>query len=418
MQNDRSARRAYGSGSLYERDGVWYAKWRIDGRQVKRKVGPRRSRGGSDGLTRAQAEARLRELMAAVQAEDVRPAPGAAKRPGDMVVADLGEAFIEHARDHRGLKSTTLTDYRMHVRVHLEPYFGDLPIRLLDARRIEAFAKHLRDKKGGGRRGGQPLSPKSIRNYLGTLSALLNFAVKKKWLRASPMSAVDLPSMTEDAPLKELTFLEPDEVARLAARARPGDYFALDSALYVVAAYTGLRQGELRGLRWENVDFARSTIHVLENVTRGRRSSPKGKRRRSVPLAPSAARVLSALHETTPWRALEDAVFACPSTGQPMARAGLMARYREALVAAGLAVTFSFHDLRHTFGTTMARQGVPVGTIQAWMGHADLATTQLYMHYAPAGRDAAIIEAAFGSGTNPGTKMSATNTNEMDSAAA
>jgi integrase len=74
-------------------------------------------------------------------------------------------------------------------------------------------------------------------------------------------------------------------------------------------------------------------------------------------------------------------------------------------VAAGLSPTFSFHDLRHTFGTTMARQGVPVGTIQAWMGHADLTTTQLYMHYAPADRDAAIIDAAFGLATNLDTNL-------------
>jgi integrase len=120
----------------------------------------------------------------------------------------------------------------------------------------------------------------------------------------------------------------------------------------------------------------------LENVTRGRRSSPKGKRRRSVPLAPTPAKALLSLRAASQWTASEEAVFACPSTGQPMARAGLMRRYREALVAAKLSPSFSFHDLRHTFRTTMARQGVPVGTIQAWMGHADLATTQLYMHYA------------------------------------
>ena len=78
-----------------------------------------------------------------------------------------------------------------------------------------------------------------------------------------------------------------------------------------------------------------------------------------------------------------------------------MERYRKALIAADLAPSFGFHDLRHTFGTTMARQGVPLGTIQAWMGHADLATTQLYMHYAPAAHDAAMIDAAFaGTPTN------------------
>jgi len=103
-----------------------------------------------------------------------------------------------------------------------------------------------------------------------------------------------------------------------------------------------------------------------------------------------------------------------------MARAGLMDRYRDALEAAGLSRSFSFHDLRHTFGTTMARRGVPVGTIQAWMGHADLATTQLYMHYAPADEDAALIDAAFG-GTNSSTNLSvatstATNSDQREAA--
>jgi integrase len=86
-----------------------------------------------------------------------------------------------------------------------------------------------------------------------------------------------------------------------------------------------------------------------------------------------------------------------------------MDRYREALAAASLPRHFSFHDLRHTFGTTMARAGAPVGTIQEWMGHADLATTQIYMHYAPRSTDAALIDAAFVAqpGTNPGTNLRA-----------
>lgn len=56
-----------------------------------------------------------------------------------------------------------------------------------------------------------------------------------------------------------------------------------------------------------------------------------------------------------------------------------------------------------SFGTTMARAGVPVGTIQAWMGHADLSTTQLYMHYAPAQHDAARSDAAFGPAADLGS---------------
>jgi integrase len=100
-----------------------------------------------------------------------------------------------------------------------------------------------------------------------------------------------------------------------------------------------------------------------------------------------------------------------------MARAGLMARYREPLVAASLPETFSFHDLRHTFGTTMARAGVEVGTIQAWLGHA---ATQLYMHYAPQARDAERIAAAFAvePGTKSGTNLRLASRTESTSQAA
>lgn len=410
MQQQRT-RRAYGSGSLRDVDGTWFGWWRVDGRQVKRKVGPVRTRSRADGMTKAQAEQRLRELMAEVKAEDVGRAPTDRRRPGAYTVAELADIYIEHARTHRGLKEgTTLTDYSSAVRVHLAPFFGDTPIQRIDAERIEALARHLRTKRGQGRRGGQPLSPKSVANYLGILSTLLNFAVRRKWLPASPMAAVDLPAHkvvgTSDAPIAELTFLEPHEVRRLADAAGQGEYHALDRALYLMAAYTGLRQGELRGLRWAHVDFGTSTVHVLEGITRGKRSSPKGKRRRSVPLAPTAAQALLELRAASPWTAADAPVFATPSTGQPMARTPLMRRYREALVRAGIPATFSFHDLRHTFGTTMARAGQPVGTIQAWMGHADLATTQLYMHYAPKAHDAALIDAAFGAqpGNNPGNK--------------
>jgi len=254
------------------------------------------------------------------------------------------------------------------VRVHLGPFFGDMPIAQLDAKRIEAYDKHLHTKKGQGRRGGKPLAHKTIRNQLGALAVLLNFAVRKKWLSSSPMNAVDLAREGADDPLDKLSFLEPHEVASLVANSVEGSYHHLDRALYTVAAYTGLRQGELRGLNWEHIDFDRAIVHVIENVTHVHRSSPKGKRRRAVPLAPTAAQGLLDLREVSLWTAPEQPVFACPSTGRPMAVTGLMGRYRKALIAAELPPEFSFHDLRHTFGTTMARAGVPVGTIQAWMG--------------------------------------------------
>jgi integrase len=410
MHTQRSARRSYGSGSLTERSGSWYGAWRVgpERRLVSRKIGPVRTRSKADGLTKAQAEARLRELMAEVRPEDVIRRDDDRRRPGHFNIAELTAFYIEHAREHRGLKNgTTLTDYASIERNHLTPFFGGRSIQRIDGALIERFTKHLRTKDAGGRRGGEGkrLSPKSVANYLGFLSTVLNFAVRKKWLAASPMTAVDLPAHKViehgDRPIAELNFLEPHEVDQLVGATLPGDYYLLDRALYLLAARTGLRQGELRGLRWSHIDFDGSTVHVLEGVTRGNRSSPKGKRRRSVPLAPSAAEALRALRSASNWTAPHDPVFATPSTGNPMARTSLMERYRVALAAAGLPEGFDFHDLRHTFGTTLARAGQDVRTIQAWMGHADLATTQLYMHYAPKADDAASIDAAFAAPNNP-----------------
>lgn len=68
---------------------------------------------------------------------------------------------------------------------------------------------------------------------------------------------------------------------------------------------------------------------------------------------------------------------------------------RLSLKAAGLPETHRFHDLRHTFGTRMAAAGVPLRTVQEWMGHRDLATTQIYADYAPSEREAEWIAAAF-----------------------
>ena len=70
-------------------------------------------------------------------------------------------------------------------------------------------------------------------------------------------------------------------------------------------------------------------------------------------------------------------------------------RFRRTLKAAGLDESHRFHDLRHTFGTRMAAAGVPLRTLQEWLGHRDLATTQIYADYSPSPREAEMIAAAF-----------------------
>jgi site-specific recombinase XerD len=97
-------------------------------------------------------------------------------------------------------------------------------------------------------------------------------------------------------------------------------------------------------------------------------------------------------------------MLACQPTRRQRGGGGL----RAALKAAGLDETFGFHSLRHSYGTALAAQGVPMRTLQEWMGHKDVQTTQRYADYCPNPGERTVVEAAFARGTNPSTNLRTT----------
>src|SRR3954451_18263496 len=116
-----ASRRSYGSGSLTVRaDSAgresWYGLWHSNGRRVKRRGGLKRAEGSRDGLTRAQAEAELRRLMAEVQAT---PTVG-----HSLTVGEAGERYQRHLQ-RAGRKRSTIAAVESALRVQLEPFFGD-----------------------------------------------------------------------------------------------------------------------------------------------------------------------------------------------------------------------------------------------------------------------------------------------------
>jgi integrase len=166
-----------------------------------------------------------------------------------------------------------------------------------------------------------------------------------------------------------------------------------------VAAMTGLRQGELVALRWRDVDWPAARLRVRQNHVLGEFGTPKSRRStRSVPMADPVGAALDELFKASPAQGDDDLVFADPVTGGPLSKRMILQRFRKALEAAHLDETHRFHDLRHTFGTRMAAAGVPMRTLQEWMGHRDIATTQRYADYAPSAHEAAYVAAAVGSG--------------------
>ncbi len=157
-------------------------------------------------------------------------------------------------------------------------------------------------------------------------------------------------------------------------------------------------------LRWRDIDWSAGVVRVRRNYTRGEWGTPKSRRSsRAVPLADRVAVELERHFQRSAYRGEDQLVFCHPHTGNPYDASKLRERFYEAMRAAGMGERcgreggITFHSLRHTFGTRMASVGVPMRTLQEWMGHRDFTTTLVYADFAPdpAG-GAAFVERAFG----------------------
>jgi integrase len=176
----------------------------------------------------------------------------------------------------------------------------------------------------------------------------------------------------------------------------PGPFQHIDRAFYIVAAQTGLRHGELVALRWRDVDWTAMRIRVRRNYVRGEFGTPKTRRStRAVPMSAEVGAALERLFQQSRFQDDDDLAFASPNDGGPLSTTANGRRFRKAVAVARLDTTLTIHCLRHTFGTRMAAVGVPMRTLQEWMGHRDIATTQRYADYAPSRDEAEFVARAF-----------------------
>lgn len=368
--------RAYGSGALYVKHRAWYGRWATsDGGRANRKLGLVRVPGTDDGLTRKDAEQRLREVMDEVQHVS----------SPSRTVADAGDRLLEHLEALGRSKSHRET-VESHLRVHINPAIGRVAVDRLDEEAITRLAATMR-------RAGK--APKTIRNVLSTLHSVLDLAVRRHWCAANACRFIDAPQAAEDI---DIRYLNQAELEKIVHEGVPDDAWGkLERALYLSAAMTGLRQAELIGLRWRDIDWLAQRIRVRQTYVRGEFKPPKSKRgKRGVPLAMRVARELEAYFKASAFQGDDDLVFANPHTGGPLDRTKVRKRFQAACRRAGVRVV-RFHDLRHTFGTHVAASGeVSLRTLQEWMGHRDAKTTLIYADYLPDPHEAAIVASAFG----------------------
>lgn len=376
MQAQRN-RRTHGSGGLVVKGGTYYGKWRVDGRQVMRRLGPMRSPGTREGLTKVQAEARLRSAM------DETSIPPSTER---LTVQDAAQRLLGHL-EAMGRKPSTLRAYRSKLEAQIKPRLGSRTLAKIGREDIEAFRDAcLRDG----------LSPKYVANALGFLHSIFEFGVRRGWASANPCRYVDAPrSLDAETAIR---FLDASEVEGLLQAVPNGSYGRVQRVLYLAAVMTGMRQGELLALRWQDVDWSAQRVRVNRNYVNGQYGTPKSRRGRSVPLADRLGGELDRLYQGAAFQADDDLVFGNPHTGRPMNGHTLTRTFQSALKVAGVRQV-RFHDLRHTFGTRMAAAGVPMRTLQEWMGHRDFRTTLIYADYAPGAHEVELVNGAFASET-------------------
>ncbi len=354
------------------RGPVWYAKYRLpDGRQVQKKLGPAwtgRGRPANGHFTKRTAEDWLGSVLDQARRGSL---PGMVQT--GVTFADAAAEWLRYIEHDRGRKPSTVSGYRSIVGSELLPRFGELAIESITSSMIESWQASMSQAA-------------STRTKALVLMHGIFQRARKVWaLPANPVADVEKPPVTRSG---DLQVFSPEEVWAL-VRAAGSE---ADGALYLTAAFTGLRMGELLALRWRDVDFAGSAVRVRASYYAGNLTTPKSGKVRAVPLAPDVASALAQLGQRRDWVGDDDLVFA-GEAGSYLDGSALRRRYKAALAAGGLR-PLRFHDMRHTFGTRMITKA-DIRRVQEWMGHADIQTTMRYLHYAPRAEDAALVAEAF-----------------------
>lgn len=343
------------SGPVYTVMFRWPA-----GRQVKRTIGPawnRRGHAPEGHFDAACAHDRAREIVR----EHV------AATHSTLTFRQLAGNYLHWLEHVRGAKPSTLQDHRFTLadpqdgkNGRVMAALGDRPAAEITTREIAALLDALADSG---------VTSRTVNQRRATLLAIFNYGRKHAGLRDNPVEGTDKRREPQRAPLDTYTAVEVEALA--CAMEDPQD-----AELVRVAAYTGLRLGELRALRWH--DVGHGVLTVSRALSAGVESGTKGGRVRHVPLVSQAAAALDRLRGRGDFTAPDELVF-CNWLGRPIDSSALRRRFKHARDSAGLR-PLRLHDLRHTYGSLLAAAGILVTDIQQAMGHADLQTTARYLH--------------------------------------
>ncbi len=323
---------------LFKRGSVWWMSFTYQGKQYRR-------------TTETDDKNLAKRIYDKVKGE-IAEGKWFEKLPGED--RTFKEMMEEYMAKHSKVKKASSERDRASI-LHLSPFFGEM--RLVDIRPVSINEyKALRRVEGA--------SPATINREVALAKHAFNLAVKEwEWISENPVLKV---SMEKEPPSRDrwLTF----EEERILLAASP-EWL---KEIIVFAVETGCRRGEILYLEWKDVDTFKKAVTVFGKKTG---------ERRTIPLSEKALEVLKAREvvRTNVRAIIGDLVFTYPAGRQVNFRT-LRSAFEDALKKAGIQ-NFRFHDLRHTFATRLAQNGVDPYTIQKLMGHTSFTTTQRYAHH-------------------------------------
>jgi integrase len=348
LKGDSMARRRYQKGSLVRRGDVWYGRWWEDffGPEGRcRKYVCERLGTIEDFATKKLAHRELEQRIARVNSPLYR---------GVSTILFSQFAVSWQERILPQMKPSTAINYRTIIRKHLSPWLGNLQLSQICPELVQDFVVKL------------PASPKTVRNVVNCLRSMWNTAESWGYVHYDPFRGMRLPQIV----ITERPYFTLEEVREILAAA-PEPY----RTFYWLAAETGLRAGELCGLRW--CDIGTTELRVRQTVWRGKIQTPKSAAAsRPVALSPHLAAMLSLKRETDS----NQLVFRTKN-GTPWSADLLVKRNLHKLCVKLRIAPRGLHAFRHGQGTLLDQMNVPVKVRQQRLGHTSAELTlNTYTH--------------------------------------
>ncbi|MFC4596869.1 tyrosine-type recombinase/integrase [Cohnella hongkongensis] len=276
------------------------------------------------------------------------------------------------------LRDATLKTYKLNIKKHIKPYFLNQEIGKITTQMIEKFYVHLSKSSG--------LSERSIQDIHKIVKSSFKTAVKRKYISYSPAAEAEAPKV----PRKEMTVWNLDETVRFLKKCAKNDLHIA----FLLALTTGMRQSEILGLRWKDVDTKRGILHVRQTLSHdGKQLYMDTKTKSSTRTISLVEKTLEELKEhrkkidelkqSAGDEYQDNDLVVCTKLGTPINPRNLLRTFYILMKKADVP-KIRFHDLRHTVATLMLSQNVNPKVVKEILGHSDIRVTlDTYSHVLP-----------------------------------